>query len=395
MLIPIPQKFRFAAHAAGFKASERPDLALCMSDIPAVAAATFTTNRFQAAPVLVGNEIIGAGRPVRAILINAGQANACTGEQGLANCRETQILLAQVLGIAPHDILPASTGVIGTQLIMDKWRKAVPQLAANLGMASAQDFARAIMTTDAYPKIAWRSLSWGERGNINVLGIAKGAGMICPNMATLLGVVLCDAEVAPEAWQEILRTAVDHSFNRVTVDGDTSTNDTIYALANGGSGIAPKGEDLSLLAEAVGSVCNELAYLVVADGEGGTKVIVISVRGARDDEQAENVARTVGHSQLVKTAFYGHDPNWGRIVAAIGRSNADYAPEDVRIVLNKVPLFQNGAPVPGDRDALLAASLRERVQNLSIVLGDGPGHYELRAADLSHDYVRINAEYTT
>lgn len=395
MSIPLPKDFRFATCAAGFKKSERPDLALCYSDTPATLAATFTTNRFQAAPVLVGKERLQAQRLVRGVVINAGQANACTGAQGLADCHETLRLLASALDVPPEELLPASTGVIGTPLLLDKWRDAVPKLVADLGHSSPEAFARAIMTTDAFPKLAWSSMPWGNGDSINVLGIAKGAGMICPNMATMLAVVLCDAVVPQSAWQEILNASVKKSFNQVTVDGDTSTNDTVYGLANGASNIDPLGEDLFLLADAVGGVCSELAEMLVADAEGGSKVITITVQGAMDHDQAENVARTVGHSPLVKTAFYGRDPNWGRIVAAIGRAQAQYEPEDVQVILNNVPLFMNGQPTACDAKALLGASLRKRAQHLLIVLGHGPGDYELRAADLTHDYVSLNAEYTT
>jgi len=396
MTIPVPQQFRFAALAAGFKQSGAPDLALLLSDVPATAAATFTTNRFQAAPVLVGREMIQAGKAVRGVVINSGQANACTGEQGMADCRESLELLASALELPAGSILPASTGVIGRRMSMQVWRDAAPRLARTLELGQGPEaFAKAIMTTDAFPKLAWRSLSFGSKGRVNVLGMAKGAGMICPDMATMLAVVLTDAAVETETWRQLLSLAVEQSFNRVTVDGDTSTNDTVYALANGASGIEPLGEDLGLLAQAVHEVCRELAYMLVADAEGGTKVVTISVRGAADDSQAEAVARTVGHSQLVKTAFYGRDPNWGRIVAAIGRSNAVFEPEDVQVALNDVPLFVNGAPVEADLEALLASSMREREQRLVIVLGRGAGSYELRAADLTHDYVSINADYTT
>ncbi len=395
MLIPAPLHFRFATLAAGFKKSERQDLALCVSDLPAAAAATFTTNRFQAAPVLVGREIVQNGRPVRAVVINAGQANACTGEQGLQNCRETLRLVAHPLGIAPEEILPASTGVIGVQMPMERWRKAAPELVAGLGLARPEDFAKAIMTTDAFPKLAWRTLDLGAKGRVSLLGMAKGAGMICPNMATMLGLVLCDAQVEPRLWQKLLAEAVAHSFNRVTVDGDTSTNDTVYALANGAAKLEPQGADLEALAQALHEVCDDLAGLLVADAEGGTKVIHITVQGAQDTAQAENVARTVGHSPLVKTAFYGRDANWGRIVAAVGRSNAEYDLDAVSVSLNGVTIFRNGGPVPGDKDAILAASLRERRQEIRIDLGQGPGTYTLRAADLTHEYVSINADYTT
>lgn len=395
MQIPLPQGFEYAALAAGFKQSGAADLGLVLSKTPATAAATFTTNRFQAAPVIVGMERIAAGAPMRGICINSGQANACTGEQGLENCRKSMELLAASLGISHNELLPASTGVIGVHMDMEKWSAAAPKLVEKLTPYGAEAFARAIMTTDAFPKIAWRTVTLPDGNQVNILGIAKGAGMICPNMATMLSVVLCDAQVEQAEWRKILKQAIEKGFNRVTVDGDTSTNDTVYALANGASGITPQGDGLKDLAAGVEEVCLQLAKLLVADGEGGTKVIRITVQGAADNSQAEQVARTVGHSQLVKTAFYGKDANWGRIVAAIGRSNATFSPDAVRVVLNDVLLFDKGAPVPGDKDALLAFSLREREQHLAITLGSGSGEYELFAADLTHEYVSINADYTT
>lgn len=232
-----PKGFRFATACAGFRKEGRADLALLVSDVPAVAAGTFTQNRFPAAPVLVAKAMLAERPAARAVVINSGQANACTGDEGMRNCRTTQELVAGALGLEASDILPASTGVIGAQLKMDLWEKAAPALAANLGKATPEDFARAIMTTDAFHKISHREVSL-PGGVVKLVGMAKGAGMICPNMATMLSVVLCDAQVEASVWQKMLRDAVELTFNRVTVDGDTSTNDTLYGLANGASGVS-------------------------------------------------------------------------------------------------------------------------------------------------------------
>mgnify|MGYP002118313516 CR=1 FL=1 len=292
-----PKGFRFATACAGFRKEGRADLALLVSDVPAVAAGTFTQNRFPAAPVLVAKAMLAERPAARAVVINSGQANACTGDEGMRNCRTTQELEAS-------DILPASTGVIGAQLKMDLWEKAAPALAANLGKATPEDFAKAIMTTDAFHKISHREVSL-PGGVVKLVGMAKGAGMICPNMATMLSVVLCDAQVEASVWQKMLRDAVELTFNRVTVDGDTSTNDTLYGLANGASGVSASDEEsLKALSAALTSVLGDLAYMLVKDGEGASKVARIHVAGAASDADAERVARTVGHSQLVKTALY-------------------------------------------------------------------------------------------
>jgi glutamate N-acetyltransferase/amino-acid N-acetyltransferase len=289
-------------------------------------------------------------------------------------------------------VLPASTGVIGAQLRMDLWAKSAGPLAAGLGKAGMDEFARAIMTTDSFPKYAGRVLTL-PGGEVTLAAAAKGAGMICPNMATMISLVLCDAAVDAPSWQAMFRRAVDATFNRVSVDGDTSTNDTVYGLANGASGVAAQGAGLVLLEEAVTEILAELAYMLVQDGEGATKVMHISVNGAADAADAEKVARTVGHSQLVKTAMYGKDANWGRIVAAIGRSGARFRAEEVRVSLGGVELFMDGCPTSLDFDALLKETLENRDVYIDIVLGRGPGRYAFLASDLTHKYVDINAEY--
>ncbi|MCH5276749.1 MAG: bifunctional glutamate N-acetyltransferase/amino-acid acetyltransferase ArgJ [Desulfovibrionaceae bacterium] len=400
-MITLPQGFRLAVATADFrdKHQDRRDLALALSDVPAVAAGVFTTNLFQAAPVQVARaalEAAGEGAPSfsspRAMLINSGQANACTGEAGLEDCLATLDMVGAAVDLPASAILPASTGVIGARMDLGKWRVAVPALAFSLGHASLEDFARAIMTTDAFPKLSGAEVRL-EGGPVRLAGVAKGAGMICPNMATMLSLVLCDAAVEAAAWRAMFRRAVDATFNRVSVDGDTSTNDTLIGLANGASGVRAEGGDLAVLEEALTGVLGDLAYMLVKDGEGATKVMHITVRGAATDADAEAVARTVGHSQLVKTAMFGRDANWGRIVAAAGRAGVNFRPEDLRVSLCAVELFRDGRPTDLDFDALLKEPLAGTDLALELVLGNGPGTAKLLASDLSHAYVSLNAGY--
>ena len=294
--------------------------------------------------------------------------------------------------VRADELLPASTGVIGAQMDMNRWAAAVPSLVKALGSVDLEGLARAMMTTDAFPKMAGRELSLAG-GSVRLAGVAKGAGMICPNMATMLSLVMCDAAVEPSAWRAMFRRAVDATFNRVSVDGDTSTNDSLYGLANGASGVTVRPEELPLLETALTEVLGELAYMLVKDGEGATKVMHIHVTGAACDEDAEKVARTVGHSQLVKTAMFGRDPNWGRIVAAAGRAGVDFDPMALRVTLCGVELFRNGRPTDLDFDALLEEPLKKVDLPLDIVLGEGPGESRLLASDLSHGYVSLNSDY--
>jgi glutamate N-acetyltransferase/amino-acid N-acetyltransferase len=389
----LPKGYRFATAAAGFKKKDRPDLAVMVSDTEAAAAGTFTRNIFTAAPVTRCKELLAERPFARAVVVNSGQANACTGDEGMANCRRTQELVASAVGVEPHEVLTASTGVIGAQLKMDLWEAAMPAIGENLGQGTAEEAARAIMTTDTVHKLASCTLEL-KAGPVRLVGMAKGAGMICPDMATLLGFIFCDAAVEPGWWQRTLVEAVNNSFNRITVDGDTSTNDTILALANGASGVRAQSEgERGALAMALMDLCQELAYKVVQDAEGGTKVAHILVTGAADAAQAELAARAVGHSPLVKTALFGKDPNWGRIVAAAGRSGAAFRAEDLVLKIGSVTVFENGQPAPGDMDDLLRPIMDETDIAIEMSLGQGPGRYGLAASDLSRDYVSINADY--
>lgn len=391
----VPKGFSFGVAAAGFKRPDRNDLGIIVSHGEASAAGVFTTNRFQAAPVLVCKELLAQRPLARALLVNSGQANACTGAEGLANCRKTLALAATAAKIAPEDVLPTSTGVIGAQLKMDKWAAAAPQLAQSLGTASAMDVAKAMMTTDTFPKLVAKTLSL-PGGEVRVLGMCKGAGMISPKMATMLGFILTDADVEPKDWQELLSFAADRSFNALTVDGDTSTNDTVLALANGASRVAARdAKSLKLLRACVTELCQELSYRIVQDAEGGTKVAHITVRGAKSNAQAELAARAIGNSPLVKTALFGCDPNWGRIVAALGRSGADFEAEAVVLKIGGILVFEKGQPSPEDLDALLAPIMRHQDVEIELDLHAGRGAFTLLASDLTKRYIEINADYRT
>ena len=393
MIDDLPTGFKAGTAAANFKKAGRDDLGLIVSDRPCVLAGMFTQNLFKAAPVLVCQEILNTRGTARAVLANSGQANACTGEEGLDNCRTTQEMAAEATGLEAQEILPISTGVVGAHLKMDLWRKAVPALAQSLGSRDAEGFTRAFRTTDAFPKFAMREVTLSG-GTVRLTVMAKGAGMICPNMATMLCVALTDAAVEREPWQAMFGRAVDKTFNRVSVDGDTSTNDTILGLANGASGVAARDEaDLALLEEALTAILGTVSHMLVMDGEGASKVIHISVRGARNDADAELVARSVGHSQLVKTAIYGGDANWGRIVTAVGYSGASFDPAKVGLHLCGVERFRLGRPVNDDQEGTLAELLKARDIAVDINLGDGPGSYTFQASDLGHEYVTLNSDY--
>lgn len=392
-MIPVPKDFVFAAAAAGFKRADRLDVGLIASRRPALAAGVFTTNAFKAAPVLACMERLAASRQARAILVNSGQANACTGDEGRVNCRLTQEMAARLIKAGTDEVLPASTGVIGAQLTLDKWKAAMPELKKSLGAAGPMEVARAMMTTDTFPKLAWGSVRM-DGGEVRLLGMAKGAGMISPKMATMLGFVICDADLEPDSWQETLAECAELSFNRVTVDGDTSTNDCLVGLANGASGVKVAGREANAaLRDALLEICQGLAYMIVQDAEGGTKVARITVTGAADEAQAEMAARAVGTSPLVKTALFGCDPNWGRIVAAVGRSGAEFDPEAVTLALGGMVIFEQGRPAQGDLDGILAPLMRKQDIDIQVGLGKGPGRYTLLASDLSRDYVSINADY--
>lgn len=391
--VTAPLGFRAAGVHCGIKA-EALDLAIVAADRPVPAAALFTTNLVRAAPVLVSQEHLRAsGGHARAVIINSGCANACTGEAGLAVARRTATLLGARLGARSEHILVGSTGVIGVALDLAKIEagiaKAAPALSPDAHLAAAH----AIMTTDREPKEAAVEERLGGRA-FRVGGIAKGAGMIEPNMATMLAVITTDAAIAPPLLDAALRAACADTFNAITIDGDTSTNDMVVALANGESGAAVGAEELQTFTEALRIVCRELALAIVRGGEGATRTVAVRAKGAASDEAARRVARTVANSLLVKTAVHGADPNWGRILAAAGRAGVPFALADVTVRIGPVVLFAGGRPF--DERAREAASFLGRDEvTIEIELGDGPGAAVIYTCDLSAEYVRINGEYRT
>lgn len=389
----LPSGFEAGVASAAFKARDRVDLGVIFSKFPCELAALFTTNIFRAAPVEICQEILASAKNVRAIVGNSGQANACTGKEGITNCRKIQRDAAKLLGIAPDEILLISTGVIGAQFDMQKWEKALPQAIANLGKDSAEDFTSAIHTTDAFLKHSFQEIEL-KNGNIRLAVMAKGAGMICPNMATMLCVCLTDAAIERKNWQDKFFTAVNKTFNRVTVDGDTSTNDTILGLANGASGVhLETEEDNAIFDKALTDILQKTAYMLVQDGEGASKVLHISVKGAKNDKDAEKAARAVGNSQLVKTAIYGGDANWGRIICAVGYSGIEADSNDISLTLAGIERFRKGQPVNDERENELTEKLKEHDVTIDITLGEGPGVYTLLASDLGHEYVTLNSDY--
>lgn len=387
-----PKGFRSAGIHCGIK-REKPDLALLVSELPASAAGVFTTNKVKAAPVRYTQSVIAAGR-AQALVVNSGNANACTGEAGLANSAEMARLAAESLGLDTDLVLVASTGVIGVPLPMDAIRSGIPRASRALSSDGAAA-ALAIMTTDNFPKTAAVRL---EIGGVEVAigGMAKGAGMIHPNMATTLCFLTTDASVPPAVLRGALKRAVGESFNSITVDGDTSTNDTVLLLANGRAGGPPitNGEALNRFTAALTLVAGELARMVVRDGEGATKLVEIEVEGAASDLEARQAAMTVANSLLVKTALHGGEPNWGRILAALGRSGVEMDEATTDVLFGDLGVVRGGLGVPGVWDAA-AAALEEKEISVTIRLGVGSGTAKVWTSDLSEEYVRINGSYTT
>lgn len=404
MLNPtLPKGFRAAGIAAGIKKNGKPDLALIASETDCVAAAVFTQNKVKAAPVIYDQRLMAEGHKLRAVVINSGCANACTGEPGLRDCEEMAKLTADALSagavapVAPHQVFVMSTGVIGVPLPMDKLRAGIPAAAQALSESGLEAAAHAIMTTDTLPKMAADDITvagdekQGGPRMAHLTGIAKGAGMIHPNMATLLAVVMTDAIVAPEVLKKALANAARKSFNRISVDGDTSTNDTLVVLANGASGLQPTPLEFEIL---LTSICTDLAKQIVRDGEGATKFITIEVTGARDERMAENIGRTIAKSPLVKTAFYGEDANWGRIIAAAGYSGEDVQPEKMSLWFGGVHVFAKGTPTQYD-EAAATAAMKPREIVVRLDLGLGNAGATVWTCDFSHDYVTINGRYRT
>ncbi len=388
--------FRFAATASGIKKSGKPDLALIWSEVPARCAGVFTKNKVVAAPLVVSMPRIKTGS-CQAVLVNSGNANACTGETGLRDARRCGALAAQALGISEELVAVSSTGVIGAPLPMDKFEQHVPALAHELAPDGLDAVARAIMTTDSFPKTAVVHGQAGA-GEYVLAGVAKGAGMIHPDMATMLGFVLTDARVETGFLQDALRRAVDGSFNSITVDGDTSTNDMVLLLANGTAGndeIVSGSAAAAAFETHLHAVLLDLAKMIVRDGEGATKLVHVRIKGALDAAQARLAAHAVATSSLVKTAFFGEDANWGRIIAAVGYSGAEVDPGRVAILFNEIPVVRQGISTGKELEAQATAVLKtsEFSVTVDLQLGDGEAFYY--TSDLTYDYVKINAAYRT
>ncbi len=389
--------FKTSAVEAGIRYKDRLDLGLIYSESPAVTAGVFTTNQVKAAPVILDIERLKQGR-AQAILINSGSANACTGEQGMDAALATSKLCADTLGIDEEMVQVSSTGVIGEQLNVDAFEGSMKKLVEGLSPDNFEQVARAIMTTDTLAKTVYKTVTLNGH-EVRFMAMAKGAGMIMPNMATMLSFVLTDAQIAFSELLQCLQGAVKRTFNRITIDGDTSTNDMVLVMANGAAENPwideENSHDLEIFQNTLECILKELALMIVNDGEGATKAITIRVCGATTADGAEQIARTVANSNLVKTAFFGEDANWGRIIAAMGRSGVRFYPERVDIAFGDVMVVKNGLAVGGDSEALAAEVLKERTIVVSIDIKDGTGCEELYTCDFSLDYVRINADYRT
>ena len=393
--ITAPRGFTAAGVACGIKASGKRDLTLVVAERPVPVAAVFTTNLAQAAPILVSRErLTASGGHAAAIVVNSGCANACTGVDGMTHANAMADLTAAALGVAASSVLVASTGVIGVKLDMAKVERGIALATAALSATGGSDAALGIMTTDPFPKEAAIEVV-SPKGTFRVGGIAKGSGMIEPMMATMLGFVTTDAQVEPGLLQRALRAAVDDTFNAITVDGECSTNDCVFAMASGASGVVLEATDLRLLVDALRAACEPLAIGIVRGGEGATKLITVNVAGARSDSDAKKTARAIANSLLVKTAIHGGDPNWGRLVAVAGRSGAAFALERAVVRIGPIELFSNGGP--HDELAPDAAEyLKGHEIEVFVDLGTGgQGHSRIWTCDLSAEYVRINADYRT
>jgi len=397
--VMIPAGFRFGAARAGLKASGRTDFALIVADAPASAAAVFTANRVTAAPLIVDKENLRTTRGrVRIAAINAGNANCAAGQAGLDAARATCQAAARIFGCRPEEVFPSSTGVIGVPLPAEKIIAVLPGLAAGVGsgFANFQAVAQAIMTTDTVEKTAFSRLKIDGK-EVRIAALCKGAGMIHPQLvphATMLVYVLTDAAIEPEILNGYLREAIEVSFNRISVDGDTSTNDTVLLLASGASGVALSAGN-SEFSAALTQVCTSLARQIVADGEGVTHVVELRIAGAASDADALKVAKAIAHSPLVKTAWSGCDPNWGRLAAAIGYSGAEIDPERFDIDFGDLAICRDGGRAAQYDEVAAHTYISQREFSISIQLHQGTGACVFWTTDLTHEYVSINADYST
>jgi glutamate N-acetyltransferase/amino-acid N-acetyltransferase len=386
--------FLFAGISAGIKKDGKRDLGLIYSQVPAQVAGLFTTNAVKAAPVQLGMKRIKKG-VCQAVIINSGNANACTGNKGLEDAKRTSSWVAKGLGTEERLVIPSSTGVIGTPLPMEKIELGIPRLLDALSPAGWMDTVEAIMTTDTFPKIEMINFRIkGER--VKICGMVKGAGMIRPNLATMLSFIVTDANIKSPLLQQILDEVAEFSYNRITIDGETSTNDTVLLLANGKSGHPPisrMDRDGALFQLKLLEVCQNLAKRVVKDGEGATKFVEICVKGGRNREDAKRAAYAIAHSPLVKTAFFGMDANWGRILCALGHSGVRIDPNRIDVFFDRKPIVKNGMGVGGKFEEEAAKVIKSKSFRVTVHLHQGKGESSVFTTDLSIDYVKINASY--
>jgi len=391
-----PKGFQAAGIACGIKATAgAKDLALIYSQTPARVAGLFTKNRVKAAPVLATRQRVRRGI-CQALIVNSGNANACTGEQGLKDAEAMAQVTAEALHLLPQHVLVASTGVIGQPLPMERLQQGIPSLVAKLSEEGFPDAAQAIMTTDTHPKIITEKVA--ADNEITILGMAKGAGMIRPQLATMLAFLLTDARVEKEVLADLLREGARATFERITIDGDTSTNDMLLLMANGEASrrtLHPDDGPFPRFKEALFRVMDHLALAIVRDGEGRTKVVKICVKGSKSSRAAEQLAFRVAHSPLVKTAFFGQDPNWGRIMAALGAAGVAFDPQKVSIFFDDVLVVEHGVSAPGVTEEQQRRVLQQEEFTVTIDLHAGSAQASIFTTDLSTDYVKINASYHT
>lgn len=386
--------FLFSGISAGIKKDGKRDLGLIYSDVPAQVAGLFTNNVAKAAPVQVDMERIKGGL-CQAVIVNSGTANACTGNQGLRDVRRVALLVAKELGIDEKLVFSASTGVIGLPLPLKKIEEGVPKLIEALSTEGWMKTVEAIMTTDTFPKVEVAACRIKGK-QVKLCGMIKGAGMICPNLATMLSFLVTDANLKAPLLQQMLEEAAEASFNRITVDGETSTNDTVLLLANGKADhplLSRMDRDGKVFQSTLIKVCESLARSLVRDGEGATKLIEIQVRGARDREDARKAAYAIAHSPLVKTAFFGEDANWGRIVSALGHSGAQIDPNRIDVFFDKIPIVKKGMGLGARLEERAGQVLKKRSFRVTVDLRQGKSQFSLLTTDLSIDYVKINASY--
>ncbi|MGQ9646017.1 MAG: bifunctional glutamate N-acetyltransferase/amino-acid acetyltransferase ArgJ [Thermodesulfobacteriota bacterium] len=386
--------FLFSGIAAGIKKDGKRDLGLIYSEVPSRVAGLFTTNLVKAAPVLLAKQRIKGGR-CQALLINSGNANACTGSRGLRDAKKVTSLVAKGLGIKESLVLSSSTGVIGVPLPMKQMEEGIPRLIEALSPDGWMDTVEAMMTTDTFPKVEMATCRILGK-SVKICGMVKGAGMIRPNLATMLSFIVTDANIEAPVLQRILDEVAELSYHRITIDGETSTNDTVLLLANGTSGHPPitiMNRDGAVFQSRLLEVCENLAKSVVRDGEGATKFVEISVKGARSGEDAKRAAYAVAHSPLVKTAFFGMDANWGRILCAVGHSGIRMDPNRIDLFFDRKPIVKNGKGVGGRREEEAGQILKNKSFKVTVDLHQGRNEFSVFTTDLSLDYVKINASY--